>query len=139
MDTVKGICELQYEYARTADLRLHDDLEALFTESATWTRISKSGRQHFVGRVEIRAGLEQMLGELGTADPRPGMHIMTNPVLKVSENSASGTWNFMTLSLLGPPGSSPIRTCGTYEMSYAHQGGRWMIDKLLCNALWTAS
>ena len=129
---MEEIRQLRHTYSWCYDTGDLDGLVAVFTEDATcgfgpygtWT-----------GHDEIREGFRGSFEATGV--PGTTMHAVTNPVLRVDGEHATGKWFLIDL-LLGSGDENPLRIVAYYEDEYRREDDRWRISRSDIRFIWTA-
>jgi uncharacterized protein (TIGR02246 family) len=115
-----AIRRLKHEYCHTVDAGEYDEWVSLFTEDGTFDR---EGADPIEGRDALR---EMMLEEFDDAFEHTA-HVVTNPVIDVDGDVATGRW-YVTL-VYESAGGTVGRNQGVYEDVYRRVSGEWLIDE----------
>jgi len=130
--SMEQIRQLRYTYSWCYDSGDLDGLVAVFTPDAvcgfgpygTWT-----------GHDEIREGFRESFEATGV--PGTTMHAVTNPVIRVDSDHATGKWFLIDL-ILGPGEQNPLRIVAYYDDDYRREAGQWRIARSDIRFIWTA-
>lgn len=120
---IEEIRRLKAAYCAVAD----DDhngqaLTELFVPHGTWSA-SISGEFH--GHDAMRAHFD---GIRASGRIKHSSHMVTNPVIDVDGDAATGTWSFLMM-YTGADGSR-VRIVGFYRDAYVRVDGRWKFATL---------
>ncbi len=127
LEDIEAIHRLKAAYCAACD-NDHDGeaVSALFIEGGTWTNSMHD--DVFRGREEIRGHFDTIRA---SGRLLHSSHLVTNPVIDVSGNEASGTWS-MLMMYTGPDGSR-FRIVGFYRDQYVKRRGRWWLSTLFAH------
>ncbi len=106
-----------------------ESVSVLFTKGGTWQQLGQTGRadsQVHVGRKEIA---NFMYGLRDAGFIVRSSHIVTNPIIEISDTSASGKWKF--LMFYTHEDGTFHRIIGRYEDTYAKVNGDWYFESLI--------
>jgi hypothetical protein len=108
------------QYCHLIDDGRIDDLSKLFAEDAVFDVSSFGIRK--VGRPAIHDQFLQMV------DPNvKGMHCTFNPVIHISGNEATASFDYIWVSFLGRP---RIGLGGRYHLRFVSSSERWLIREM---------
>jgi ketosteroid isomerase-like protein len=102
-----------------------DDAVCSFGPYGTWT-----------GKEEIRAGFAENVS--APDNNFPSLHAVTNPMIEIDGDEATGKWYLLDTVLTGGPGEPTIRVCGIYDETYRRDNGRWRIARTHITFLWNS-
>ena len=130
--SLEEIRQLRYTYSWCYDSGDLDGLVAIFTDDAicgfgpygTWT-----------GMEEIREGFRNSFQATGV--PGTTMHAVTNPIIQLNDDQATGKWFLIDL-ILGAGDENPLRIVAYYDDGYRRDRGRWRISRSDIRFIWTA-
>jgi hypothetical protein len=127
------IAQLKAAYCRNADCgwnRSRPDAEgvaALFIEDGVWEAGS-------FGRAEGRKGIFELFT---TSRDAFGLHCISNPVIKVNGDEATGEWNLICPGIVGP-GNLQIWIGGTYTDRFVRTAEGWRFKHLKVTIAFTS-
>ena len=129
MEDLEAIRQLKAAYCDACDDDHNGEaVSSLFSKSGTWQQISATSHadsHKHVGRKEIATF---MCGLRDAGFIVCSSHVVTNPVLKISGNSASGDWKF--LMLYTHKDGSRHKIIGRYQDTYVKVKGQWYFESL---------
>lgn len=129
LEDIEAIHKLKAAYCDACDDDHNGDaVAALFAKGGTWQQISESGHvdsRKYVGSNEIA---RFMFGLRNAGFIVRSSHIVTNPVIKISDLSATGNWKF--LMLYTHVDGSHHRIIGRYEDTYVKVKSDWYFKSL---------
>lgn len=135
------IQQLWSTYARYSDSPNPEGYRELFTPDGSWK--SRSGSlppQTFVGLDAVVEGLGANARGTQNGDPNmayPTMHLMSNPLISVTGDTARGNWYLTSFRLTVPGDESPVKTGGRYEVQFKRIDGVWWIHDVELTMYWT--
>jgi len=120
---IEDIKQLKARYAAACDDDYNADvLASLFTESAIWD----GGVFGFAkGREAIREFFSPEVSPVSFA-----IHQISNPLIEISENVATGKWYLWQPMVLG---EQALWLSATYDDLYVRQDGEWLYQSLKLN------
>jgi hypothetical protein len=108
------------QYCHLIDDGSIDDLSKLFAENGIFDVSSFGIRKE--GRSAIREQFLQMI------DPNVnGMHCTFNPIINMSGNEATASFDYIWVSFVGRP---RIGLGGRYHLRFVSSGERWLIREM---------
>ncbi|HSW06547.1 nuclear transport factor 2 family protein [Aquabacterium sp.] len=132
LEDIEAIRRLQYTYGYYIDLRLWDEMAALFVDQGASIEIGQRGR--YEGREAIRSFLLEVLGQGRAGLNRNEFinHMQLQGVISVDPDGLHAQGRFRALIQGSPPqgGSTLLLAEGVYENTYVKQGGQWRIARL---------
>ncbi|MEM7285216.1 MAG: nuclear transport factor 2 family protein [Actinomycetota bacterium] len=127
LEDIEAIRRLKAAYCAACDDDHDGDaVAALFTQDGVW---QQSGDRPRVGRDEIAA---KMFGIRDAGFMARSAHKVTNPVIDVDGDTATGQWRFLMMFTY-TDGQAFERIIGTYDERYARVEGRWLFTSLMAN------
>jgi hypothetical protein len=126
IEDTQAIAELKAAYCNAVDggwdRKTHngDAVAALFVDGGSWGS-KTSGRAH--GRDEIR----KLVGTLSSAPL--AFHTVSNPVIKLSGDSATGQWHLLAALTFGD--GRNVLIGGVYEDKFVRTRDGWKFEDLL--------
>ena len=84
---------------------------------------------------EIREGFRNSFQATGV--PGTTMHAVTNPIIQLNDDEATGKWFLIDL-ILGAGDENPLRIVAYYDDEYRRDRGRWRISRSDIRFIWTA-
>jgi ketosteroid isomerase-like protein len=129
---IEEIRQVRHRYSWCYDTGDLEGLVAVFTEDAvcsfgpygTWT-----------GSAEIRDGFQGSFRDVGV--PGVTMHAVTNSLVRVDGDHATGQWFLLDL-ILGAGDENPLRIVAHYDDEYRRGEDGWRISRTDIRFLWTA-
>ena len=129
LEDIEAIVQLKADYCFQVDDGEIDKLMERFTQDAVWDG-GPMGR--FEGREAIRAFLKALPEQLSFA-----MHLVMNPRIEVSGDSATGTW-YLVEPCTAAGAERAIWGAGRYEERYVRDHGQWRFREIvLVPVFWT--
>jgi ketosteroid isomerase-like protein len=131
LEEIEAIRKLKANYAALCDTGYDpDQLTALFTEDAVWD----GGKEW--GRYEGRAALWDFFKGASTMLPF-ALHYMTNPLIEVDGDTATGTWHLFQTTTYAATGDAIFGGARYYE-DYVKQDGAWKFRHVrMVSSFWT--
>jgi hypothetical protein len=132
LEDIEAIRKLKGQYAAYCDSGYPpDEIAALFTEDAVWDG-GVFGRHE--GREAIRAFFRR-----GSTNIPFALHYMTNPLIEVDGDRATGRWHLFQACTFAEGGDQrPIWGGARYHEEYLRQDGVWRFHRLrLESSFWT--
>lgn len=127
LEDIEAIRRLKAAYCAACDDDHDGDaVAALFTADGVW---QQSGDRPRVGQDEIAA---KMFGIRNAGFMARSAHMVTNPVIDIDGDTASGRWRFVMMFTYAD-GQSFERIIGHYEERYARVDGQWRFTSLMAN------
>lgn len=127
LEDIEDIRKLKAAYCAACDDDHNGDaVAALFVPEGTWQR---SGATPCHGHEEIAAYMFA-IREAGIMNR--SAHMVTNPVIDVEGDSATGHWRFVMM-YTGADDASFTRIIGTYDETYVRHDGIWRFRSLMAN------
>lgn len=127
LEDIEAIRKLKAAYCAACDDDHNGDAVAgLFTADGVW---QQSGDRPRVGPDEIAA---KMFGIRNAAIMRSSAHMVTNPVIEVDGDTATGRWRF-AMMYTSTGGDHSVRILGHYDERYARVDGSWKFTSLMAN------
>jgi len=127
VESVRAIKRLQVAWALYIDLGEWDAAAALFTDDAELAHAD----DHFLGRQDIRAYFQRMIGKGTVGLPEHMVHtpFLMGPIITLSddEENAKGRWH--AFSMRGRLGGDASWQGGIFECEYARHDGQWKISR----------
>lgn len=128
-----AIYELRSAYGWHYDSPDLDALVGLFTDTAA-CEFGPYGR--WEGIDAIRAGFA---ANVGAADNNfPSLHAVTNPMITINGDTATGQWFLLDFVLTRKPGEIPFGVAGVYRDSYRKVDGCWLFEEVVLDFLWNS-
>lgn len=115
----QAIVRLKHRYCHSIDRQRYDDVRACFAEGGSFGR---AGDDPFVGEAELREFTEEVFD--GAYEY--SAHIVTNPLISIDGDTATGEWYLFLLFELDD-GSTGWRQ-GYYTDEYRKVDGEWLIE-----------
>jgi hypothetical protein len=115
LEDIEEIKQLKYNYCYTADERDVEGWLTGFTDDA----IADFGFARYEGKKELK----QFIGGRFPSDLAFTKHRVTNPVIKVDGDKATGKWYVLCPGTFRPTNEA-MWIGGTYEEKYVRQGGK---------------
>lgn len=128
LEAREAIRELKHEYCYCNDVRDWERLMELFTDDAVWDGGELYGVHR--GRREI----ERFFRESVPRRLRFAVHMVTNPIIKVSGDRATGTWYLLEPMTLAD-GNKAVWFQARYDEEYVREGGRWKFKLIKLSAI----
>lgn len=128
LEDIEAIKQLKARYCQACDDDHNPDrVAALFVEDGLWE--GPNIGVHARGRPAIRAYFAGVRDDAGI---RNSAHIVTNPVITVSGDRATGTWRLVMLHTSAAPGGGfrYHRIVGFYQDDYARVQDAWFLERL---------
>lgn len=120
---IELIKQLKYRYARCLDLKLWDELRALFVDDAVCDY--SGGKYHHEGADDIVAWIRKGMG----AETFLSSHKMHHPEITLTgDGTASGIWALDDRVIMEDL-KLVVRGCCFYEDEYRKVGGEWKIAR----------
>ncbi len=131
IEDIEAIRKLKAKYAALCDTGYNpDDLTALFTDDAVWDGGTEWGR--YDGRDAIWNFFEGADAMLPFA-----LHYMTNPIIDVDGDIATGTWHLFQTCTYSATGDA-IWGAARYYEDYVRQDGVWKFKHIrMVSSFWT--
>ena len=127
LEDVEAIRRLKAAYCAACDDDHDGDaVAALFTPDGVW---QQSGDRPRVGHEEIAA---KMFGIRNAGFMARSAHMVTNPVIDVDGDTATGHWRFLMMFTYAD-GTRFERIIGHYDERYQRVDGRWLFTSLKAN------
>lgn len=127
LEDIEAIRRLKAAYCAACDDDHNGDaVAALFTPDGVW---QQSGDRPRVGRDEIAA---KMYGIRNAGFMARSAHMVTNPVIDVEGDTATGRWRFVMMFTYAD-GQSFERIIGNYVEAYSRVDGQWRFTSLMAN------
>ena len=127
LEDIEAIRRLKAAYCAACDDDHDGDaVAALFTPDGVW---QQSGDRPRAGHEEIAA---KMFGIRNAGFMARSAHMVTNPVIDVDGDTATGRWRFVMMFTYAD-GKSFERIIGHYEEAYARVDGEWRFTSLMAN------
>jgi SnoaL-like domain len=129
----QAINELTSRLALQLDARDWDALEQLFTDPVHWDRTSLfGGEAETQSPAELVGGLRYALGGLDATH-----HLITNLVITLDGDQASGSANMVGTHLLANSSGDPIWTVGgRHDYRYERTAAGWRIASVIFTVQW---
>jgi hypothetical protein len=127
------INDLTSRLALLLDARDWDTLEQLFTDPVHWDRTSLfGGEPETQTPAELVGGLRYALGGLDATH-----HLITNLVITLDGDKATGTANMVGTHLLANSSGDPIWTVGgRHDYRYERTAAGWRIASVIFTVQW---
>jgi SnoaL-like domain len=126
LEAVEEIRRLKAAYCAACDDDHNGDrVAALFIPEGTW---QSSNSALCTGHDEIRA---YMHGVRDSGRLKHSSHMVTNPVIEVNDDEATGTWSFLMMYTSNT--GAFVRIIGFYDEHYTRRDGRWLFRSLKAN------
>jgi hypothetical protein len=126
------LLDLKHQYCQAFDA---GDLETLMTLFTGDARCDMGRFGTWTGTSEIREGYIGQIARTGVPGTR--VHAVSNPLLKLSSDTATGTWALVSFDLTRV-GMSPVGVIGRYQDSYRRENGSWLISETRLEVAWSA-
>jgi hypothetical protein len=119
---IEAIKQLKARYCKYADSGEHpDEFAELFTETAV---LDEGDDGIYTGRDSIREMYKAIWPYF-----KLNQHLVLNPVIEVSGDSAQGDWRLLQLcTTIHPDGDRAFWACGYYEDRYRRCEGQWKFE-----------
>jgi SnoaL-like domain len=127
---LEEIRQLKTAFAWNFDGSQPDALADLFTDDAV-CEFGPWGSM--IGRDDIRRGFRR---RLRSGDRFPGIHALTNPIIELNDDEASGQWYLLDL-VFGEADVNPLRLIGIYDERYRRVEHTWRITYCSLQVLWS--
>jgi hypothetical protein len=131
-DDVAAICDLKSRYCWSFDDGHLDGVVSLFTEDAV-CELGTFGSWN--GRDEIVDGYRAQM--VDSQVPGGRMHALSNPLIEVDGDSATGRWYLVDYDISGRH-EQPIRLLASYRDEYRYVDGRWLMARTALTIHWRA-
>ena len=118
-DDRQEIVQLKHRYCHSIDFRRYEEVRNCFTEDGSFGR---AGQKPFVGQ----RGLREFTEEVFDSSYAYSGHFVTNPVIYVEGETATGTW-YLFLLFEDSEGQTGWRH-GVYTDEYRRVDGEWLIE-----------
>lgn len=118
---ILAIQQLKHRYAYATDAVDRDAFLALFTDDATFD-------VGFYGVGEGRGDFAAFIDELGELDYETRAHNLTNPLIDIEGDEATGTWYYVVL--YETPDGDLLLGQGRYDDEFTRVDGTWRISHL---------
>jgi len=120
---IEALKTLKVRYCHLVDAARWDELAELLTEDATCD-YGFFGR--YTGRDEI---VDRFFRELVTSASSFNAHMVHNPLIEISGDSARGTW-YLTAQTTIQPANQAVWVMGLYRDEFRRVDGSWKISSL---------
>lgn len=118
---IENIKKLKAKYCYFMDSGRLDDLAELFTDDGVCEFGPKFGGT-YAGRETIRKFFKEVEGGV---QPNTVMHAVSNPIIEVDGDSATGKWYLQDYVVKGS--EQPLRVLAVYDEQYRRERGEWKI------------
>jgi len=127
VESVRAIKRVEIAWAHYVDVGDWDAAAALFTEDAELAHAD----DHFIGRPNLRAYFQRMIGKGTVGLPANMVHtpFMMAPIITLSDdgNHAKGRWH--AFSMRGALNGDASWQGGIFECEYVRRDGAWKISR----------
>ena len=124
---IEAIRRLKAQYCYAVDDGRADDIADLFAEHAQCDLESFGGKLQ--GRENIRAFYRTLL-----AQRIPAIHSLSNPLITVDGDHATGRWYLIVATTRGAE-TSPLPVIACYHDRYVRERGNWRIAEMRLETL----
>lgn len=127
LEDIDAIAKLKAAYCAACDDDHNGEaVAALFVEDGTWER---AGQPPCHGRDAIAAYMNRIHH---SRVMNRSAHMVTNPVIEVDGDEATGRWRFVMMYTASDDRSF-VRIIGHYRETYVRRDGRWFFQSLQSN------
>jgi uncharacterized protein (TIGR02246 family) len=128
LEAIESIRALKARYCQACDDDHNPDaVAACFVEDGLWEGANLG--VHAKGHAAIRAYIG---GVRASGRMRSSAHMVTNPIITVDGDRATGQWRLLMMYTTHPVDGrvEHHRIIGTYDEAYVRRDGQWLFERL---------